>query len=97
MDIVCRDNSDMLVDDHSTPVDDEGFRNTRRSERDLSAAVFIRSDPRIGVAIVGEELPQWFGLIVNRNSRNLDALLPELDKDRYFGNTRDAPACKHID
>lgn len=45
----------MLIGDAALAIDDEGFGNTRRTQRDLDFAARVQADAGIGVAVALEE------------------------------------------
>src|SRR3546814_2298129 len=68
------DLADVLIDDHALAIDNEGFRHAGRTQRDLYAAVHVRSDAGIRIAPSGEETIQILPAIpngdtVDRNAR----------------------------
>src|SRR3546814_10139408 len=48
--VLLTDLADVLINDHALAIDNEGFRHAGRTQRDLYAAVHVRSDAGIRIA-----------------------------------------------
>src|SRR3954468_331938 len=90
------DRPDMLVADHTLAIDDEAFGNARGAERNLEATLRVATDPRIGVAIAGEEVDEILGPVAYRDSVNEDTPRLQLLKHPHLCDARHAPAGKDI-
>src|SRR5690348_9999035 len=91
------DRADVLVADDAAAIDDEAFGHARRTERQLHAAVRVRADPLVGIAIAGKEFGDILGPVADGNRVDLDAAPLELVENRRFADTRHAPAGENVE
>src|SRR3546814_14002616 len=68
--VLLTDLADVLINDHALAIDNEGFRHAGRTQRDLYAAVHVRSDAGIRIAPSGEETIQILPAIPNGDTRS---------------------------
>src|SRR3546814_1202814 len=90
------DLADVLIDDHALAIDNEGFRHAGRTQRDLYAAVHVRSDAGIRIAPSGEETIQILPAIPNGDTVDRNARFFQDRELRCFGSAGHAPAREYI-
>jgi hypothetical protein len=95
--VLSRNGSDMLVPDNPFAIDDKGFRNARRANRQLDRRIHIRSDRAIRIAVLAEESIDVGRPVADRDAFDDHALLGQLRQDGDFGDARHAPACKNVE